>query len=220
MEKIIDILLLLYFSLFPFGQLVKIPLGIPEVNLYLADVIVGILGLIGVLWIIRKRMLWPPVFKSMALFISAAGFSLLVNLPRFQLREIIIASFYLVRLITYFGFYLVLYRFRKQVDFKRCLIVCGMLLAVFGLGQYLIMPDMTSLTVFGWDPHYYRLVGTFLDPGFTGKEESALNKNIVGKIAIRRIRGGPWGSREKFLSCHSAIAVLKCAGSSKVKDSF
>ncbi len=34
--------------------------------------------------------------------------------------------------------------------------------------QYLFIPDITDLTSYGWDPHYFRVVGTFLDPGFTG----------------------------------------------------
>lgn len=164
----IDILLLLYFSLFPFGQLTKIPLGIPEVNLYLTDIIVGVLGVLGILGTIRKRRPLPPLFKPMVFFLLIAGFSLAVNIFRFQPREIIIASLYLVRLITYTGFYLILYRFRKLINYKKCLIISGMVIAVFGLAQYLVMPNMTSLAIFEWDPHYYRLVGTFLDPGFTG----------------------------------------------------
>ena len=34
--------------------------------------------------------------------------------------------------------------------------------------QYLIWPDLRAIKAWGWDDHYYRLVGTFLDPGFTG----------------------------------------------------
>ena len=168
MAKLIDILLLLYFGLFPFGQLTKIPLGIPEINLYLTDIIVGILGGLGILGIMRGKRPRPPLFKPMSLFLLIAGFSLAVNISRFQPREIIISSLYLVRLIAYFGFYLTAYRFRKKIIFKNCLIVAGLAAAIFGLIQYFMMPNMTPLTIFEWDPHYYRLVGTFLDPGFTG----------------------------------------------------
>jgi len=36
------------------------------------------------------------------------------------------------------------------------------------LAQYLVFPDVRALTVAEWDPHYFRVVGTLLDPGFTG----------------------------------------------------
>ena len=37
-----------------------------------------------------------------------------------------------------------------------------------GLGQYIIYPDVRFLQVTEWDPHYFRVVGSWLDPGFTG----------------------------------------------------
>jgi len=47
MGKIEKVLLFLYLILFPFGQLVRLPLklgGIPEVNFYLTDIVVGFVG--------------------------------------------------------------------------------------------------------------------------------------------------------------------------------
>jgi hypothetical protein len=37
-----------------------------------------------------------------------------------------------------------------------------------GLLQYVLVPDLRWLRILGWDDHYYRLVGTWLDPVFTG----------------------------------------------------
>jgi hypothetical protein len=34
--------------------------------------------------------------------------------------------------------------------------------------QYVFLPDTRFLRVLGWDDHYYRLIGTLLDPNFTG----------------------------------------------------
>ena len=39
---------------------------------------------------------------------------------------------------------------------------------LFGYFQYIFFPDLGILSEFGWDPHLFRLAGTFLDTGFTG----------------------------------------------------
>ena len=38
----------------------------------------------------------------------------------------------------------------------------------FGFLQYIALPDVRFLKYIGFDDHYYRLVGTFLDPNFSG----------------------------------------------------
>jgi len=35
--------------------------------------------------------------------------------------------------------------------------------AIFSLGQYFLFPNMRRLFYLGWDPHYFRMVGLFLD---------------------------------------------------------
>ena len=39
---------------------------------------------------------------------------------------------------------------------------------IFGFIQYILWPDFTYFSTFNWDPHLYRLVGTYFDPTFTG----------------------------------------------------
>jgi O-antigen ligase len=51
---------------------------------------------------------------------------------------------------------------------KRGIILGIILVGVAGILQYLLLPDVSFLSAFDWDDHYYRLVSTFLDPGFTG----------------------------------------------------
>ncbi|PIY79331.1 MAG: hypothetical protein COY81_02855, partial [Candidatus Pacebacteria bacterium CG_4_10_14_0_8_um_filter_43_12] len=36
------------------------------------------------------------------------------------------------------------------------------------LVQYLLLPDTRYLYLFGWDDHYYRLIGPLLDPNLSG----------------------------------------------------
>ena len=172
MKKIAEILLFLYLVLFPFGQLVRLPLklgGIPEVNFYLTDIVVGLLGGIGVIRAVREKKL-PLLAKPMLVFLGITALSLVVNIPFFPGKEILVGGLYWLRLAAYFGFYLLvnLSNWSDWSNLSNLLLVCGGAVAVFGLVQYFFWPDLTSLKYLGWDPHYYRLAGTFLDPNFTG----------------------------------------------------
>ena len=44
----------------------------------------------------------------------------------------------------------------------------GVIFSLFGLVQYILYPNLRNLSYLGWDPHYYRLFSTFLDPNFAG----------------------------------------------------
>jgi hypothetical protein len=44
----------------------------------------------------------------------------------------------------------------------------GFYLLLFGLLQYVFLPDMRFLSILGWDDHYYRLIGSQFDPNFMG----------------------------------------------------
>lgn len=165
MKKIGKLLILIYFGLFPLGQLVKLPINWPGVKMYLTDIIVGVLGILGILVTKKEK---PPLIKPGFIFLLICFFSLLVNTPRLKMGEFLVAGLYLVRLSAYFGLYLVAYEYRKSIPYKKLLMFAGLSVAVFGLFQYVFWPDTTSLKYLGWDDHYYRLIGTFLDPGFTG----------------------------------------------------
>lgn len=171
MAKIIKFLLLAYFIFFPFGQLTRLSLQIiaPEVHLYLTDLILGLLVLFWLGWRFifnRKSYLLPPLAKPIGLFFLVAAFSLIINVHRLSGDEIFVSSLYLVRWLFYAGLYFVATDLKWKG--RLFLIWAGATTAAFGLIQYWFWPDIRPLETLGWDPHYYRVVGTFLDPGFTG----------------------------------------------------
>jgi O-antigen ligase len=179
MEKIIVCLLFVFLALFPFGQLTKIPLNffnLPEVHLYLTDVVLFFLVLSWGVWgllVKRKKYQLPPLAKPIFLFIALAGLSLAVNSPLFSGREVGVGFLYLLRWIFYAGLYFVLFDLKERLPWLKkgwsCfLIIIGSTVAVFGLIQYFLWPNLKALEVLQYDPHFYRLVGTFFDPGFTG----------------------------------------------------
>lgn len=72
-----------------------------------------------------------------------------------------------MRFLGYSLLLVALLRLLKPGVHHTWLLIIGLSITVTGLGQYFFYPDLRFLGQ-GWDPHYYRLTGTLLDPGFTG----------------------------------------------------
>lgn len=199
--KLFKILLFLILGLFPFGQLTRIPLGIPGINIYFHDLVIGTLVLTWFFYhlLAKKSFPRPPLTKPILAFFLVATLSLVINLPRLQVKEALVASLYLWRWIFYAGVYFALQEglaygedelkqekhspfevskkphplgwgecYFDTLDLRWGLVLAGVGAAVFGLIQYFLYPDLTNLAYLGWDPHRYRVFGTFFDPGFLG----------------------------------------------------
>ena len=167
--------LLLLLIIFPLGQLTRLPLVRGEVSLYWHDLVIVLLISS---WAIKKivnkeKFYFPKLTKPILGFIVMAGFSLLLSFPHRENREVGTAFLYLLRWMVYSGIYFVLSDLFKRnskllATSYKLLVFAGITSAILGLLQYVFFPDIRPLTVFEWDPHYYRVVGTYLDPGFTG----------------------------------------------------
>ncbi len=175
LRKILWFLVFLYLVSFPFGQLTKLPLSLPfpEIRIYATDVLVGVVGCLwAVGWVvIRKKRNTPPFTKELLVFLAVALFSLILNSPLFEGREVLVSSLYLIRVITYVLFYFAVGSVLETAQEKKLLlsslIAVGSMLAVFGWVQYFLFPDIRPFIEFGWDEHLSRIVGTFLDPNFS-----------------------------------------------------
>jgi hypothetical protein len=180
MERIISGILLVYLILFPFGQLTRVPLllfGSPEIHLYLADIFLGLLLFFWFGWRLvsrRENYSLPNLTLPVLIFISVGLVSLFTNSGWLSDREMIVAGLYLLRWAGYAGFFFVLvdlkerFTWLKGEKIKRILMTLGIIVAIFGFVQYFLWPNLEPLEELGWDPHYYRVVSTFLDPGYTG----------------------------------------------------
>lgn len=157
-KKIRGLLLLSVFAVFPFGQILRIG------NFLLLDLVVGVIA-VYTLFFVRKYLSW---YRYLLYFLSFALFSWFINLFLFKNAQILKSFLYLVRIFIYSlvpVFISSSYKDRKVV--LNSLLLVAVITALFGWVQYLFMPDLRSLKIFNWDDHYLRLVGTFLDPGFT-----------------------------------------------------
>jgi O-antigen ligase len=178
--RLIKLFSLLFLIAYPFGQLAKIPLPFlqPELKVYLTDIFLFLTLLTWLTWhwFRKSKIRPPPSFLPVLGFFGAAGFSLFLNSFFLTCQESLISSLYLGRWLIYAGAYFFVFDFSRRVEgrfltldnFTKILVCLGIIVAIFGLIQYLVWPDLRSLETAQWDPHYFRVVSTFLDPGFTG----------------------------------------------------
>lgn len=140
---------------FPFGQLFKIG----QINIF--DTLIVLLAVVALL----QKSKFPNWYKYFAYFLLSCVFGLILNYSLFSIHSAI----YLLRLWSYsmISVYIYSYVFdRKTILYS--LITISLASATLGWLQYLIWPDLTFLKYLGWDDHFLRMVGTFLDPTYLG----------------------------------------------------
>lgn len=97
--------------------------------------------------------------KFLALFILI---SIISNLLYFNFT----GWLYLIRLVSLTSLLLFPPKLNNyQVKFFNIILFSTV---IFGFIQYFIWPDLTIMSSQNWDPHLYRLVGSYFDPTFTG----------------------------------------------------
>lgn len=143
---------------FAVGNLYKFSFFSPDVHFSLLDISIVLILLLNLRKIRVPKFILP--FTGVALIsLVFAGF-------HFGLRPTLIGSLYLIR---WFAYALFIPTARSLTQrYPKALFFLGFLTAVIGLLQYVLLPDVRFLVVSQWDPHYYRVIGSLLDPGFTG----------------------------------------------------
>lgn len=148
------------FGQFPFGQ-TGFSVSVTDF-LLLLNLIVLLIWNFGV----EKNLSSPKNFYFLCGFLMICFFSLLISL-NFS------GWLYLFRFIVYSGsFYLVFHLVKSKVlgqgEFLTLIKIVSIIIAVLGVIQLVVFPDLEPLSIYGYDPHKNRLVSTLLDPNFTG----------------------------------------------------
>jgi O-antigen ligase len=169
-QKISKILIFLFLVLFPFGQILRFDLRSIDPGLILHPIDI-VAGLAFISLFLRKIRL-PSISKPIKAFLMFLTFSYIVSLTIFEFQQGLIGAFYLIRLIFYSSLFTITYDLAKGKNDLKTLIFDSLIailifVALFGWIQYFLYPDIRSFVVWGWDDHLFRLMGTFLDPGFT-----------------------------------------------------
>src|SRR3990170_8831618 len=163
-------LVFLYLAIFPLGQIIRLKVNLIGYTFPLHPV--DLIALLILALLILGKVKQPTVVKYFLTFIAAAVFSTLSASFFLTLREMLTGVFYLLRITAYISFIPVIWsiynnKSKKELLFNSLIAVC-VITAVLGWIQYLWLPDLRDLKYIGWDDHYFRLFGTFLDPAFMG----------------------------------------------------
>jgi len=153
--------MIIYPALFFFflGQLGRLNFG--QFSFPILDICIVALSLTN--FLVRRKTVKPNKFLLIFLFIAII--SNLVHLPN-HLFPPLQSWFYLLRLLSL----TLLIIYPPKLTRKENYLIEIILLStvIFGFIQYVFWPDFTYFKAFNWDPHLYRLVGTYFDPTFTG----------------------------------------------------
>lgn len=168
-KRLEKIIILAYLVVFPFGQLLKQKISI--FGLPVSILAVDLIAATSLIFLIKKKNR-HGIEKYITAFLLSAAFSYVISIFIFKDLKVIFGAFYFFRILTYFSFFLLsrkLSRGKITKDYIiKSLVSISAIVAVFGWIQYLFLPDLRHLYYLGWDDHLFRLVGSFLDPGFTG----------------------------------------------------
>jgi O-antigen ligase len=151
------------------GSLIRIPLFY-TVTVYPHDIALFVYLL---LWFIRRmtrkeRIVFSSLTKPLGIFLGALLVSYLFNIFGHTPGECINGISYIIRILLYVGLYIVISNTENPFFWLKRLYGTGVIFGILGIVQYILYPDLRNLSYLGWDPHYYRLFSTFLDPNFAG----------------------------------------------------
>lgn len=158
-----NIFAFLFLAIFPFGQILRIGILQP------IDIVVGIAAAYSIV----KKLEVPEFFKHLRLFLLIAGISWIFSIFLFHQVTVLYGLLYLIRLVAYFYFGIFVWNFVKKNKnngqlLLNSLLTLSVVSAILGWVQFFTFPDIKPFFVWGWDIHFLRLVGTFLDPTFLG----------------------------------------------------
>lgn len=162
-------IVLIFFISLLFGTVSGISLA-PGVTLYAHDIALVLLFFASLIALSLKKMfVRPRLLLPISGFIITGIVSLVLNTFRFPSWQIGQSSLYLLRWTLYAGIYVVVVQTVASSAFWLWgLFGVGAGFALLGLIQYFLYPSLRNLIYLGWDPHYWRLFSTLLDPNFAG----------------------------------------------------
>ena len=162
-----------------FGQLGAVSPA-PGIYIYAHDIILGILV---ISFLLRARNFQFSIFPAkrdpatrdnfqllapIVAFIGASILSVIANAYRLEQATILRGFLYIARWGFYSTLVVIIASSKRQTLWLSGLYFTGVGFAVIGIIQFFLYPSLRNLLYLGWDPHYYRVFSTLLDPNFTG----------------------------------------------------
>lgn len=182
------------FALIPFGQLLRWSIT-DHIAIYPHDIILSLLVFISAITTFHKRS--SSTWKKLQPWrweLLVWGYFWLLGAIKLLISNDFNQFLIMSRLGVYaLGLLIALKSlsiFRLKQDGSRpqaqhFSIACLGLFAWLSFILYAVFPDMRSLVFFGWDDHYYRLIGTLFDPNYSGLVLSVGVLMVIGWLGLK-----------------------------------
>ena len=212
-------LLLIAFCLFTLGNISSLS-RLGGYNLYLYDIYLSFFNIGVFIWYIKRKQLLIPINYLFAItFLIFSLLSTLFSISNYPFSDQFLVLSYLIRFGNYsFLGFLIYVLIKSKIllinDFQNILKFNFYFLLALNIAQYFLFRDISSLSIYGFDPHQNRLTGTFLDPNYMGIyliiyflfSELTLNSRIVSVSSFIMILLTE--SRSAFLTLLLALIIL------------
>lgn len=168
-------LIYLFFIFLSLGQLQRISFFDQSVNVYFHDLVIFTMVIFSLIHTARKKPLHKTVsqfisdriLKTFALFLLVLSGSFLWRIWEYSLYDNMVGFMYIARLFLYLAFFISLSGV-AAATLKKGILLFSLLTIIFSVLQYFFYPNLRNLYYLGWDPHHYRLFGTFFDTAIMG----------------------------------------------------
>jgi len=189
-------------------------------NLYLYDIYLSFFNIgVFICYVKQKKLIIPLNILVLITFLIFSFLSTLFYIANYPISDQILVLSYLIRFGNYSFFGFLIYILIKSKilltsDFQNIIKFNFYLLFLLNIAQYFLFRDISSLSIYGFDPHQNRLTGTFLDPNYMGIyliiyflfSELTLNSRFVSFLSFIMILLTE--SRSAFLTLLLALLIL------------
>jgi hypothetical protein len=184
------VLLGIVLFLYPLGQVGRVSFLNQQVNVYMYEL--GLFIFLLYLFITQGFEPLQKIKNRGLIFITFPLYLVVVFILSslfYDVQTNIIGVLYLLRLIFYLLFFIYfLYRKDTITHLSSKITLIGFSsIIVTSFIQYFFYPDLRNIIYLGWDPHLYRMVGTFFDPPIAGAIFSILLFYLLLSKQILRV---------------------------------
>lgn len=155
------------------GQLTRLPIvSLGAISPTDVAVFITVMSFLLYTLLSKKALIFPKkiIFTGLIFFLTALA-STILALNNFSPGQVAASSLFLIRFILYFLIIVVTVNVVESDKIEKWLnafLFIGLVFALIGFLQIMMIPDLSPLTVYGWDPHVNRLASSLLDPNFSG----------------------------------------------------
>lgn len=152
----------------PFGVVARIVIYDGLINIFLFELAWAVWVALSMRGALRSRTVHTQLWYATLLLVLSVGMSATFHATDYSLSSQLIATLYALRLLLYFIGLACAASLTGLETRATTLIHAVIALLILGcLIQFGALPDLSMLQSAGWDPHRYRIVGSFLDSSVT-----------------------------------------------------